>query len=123
MKIINGYDDDADDDEVNEFKEIAKKLTNPDRVDEEELESFKVLQKDLAEDLGNILKEMETFLISQGVKKLSQLSDDKEIKHCKLKITGKMKKTTLHFIWDRPEKQVLEVRLQNFFETFGNFLY
>ena len=68
MKIIQGYDEDVDPDEIVDFKETIKKLTNPERVDEEELESFKVIPKDFAEDLGNILKEMETFLNSNGIK-------------------------------------------------------
>ena len=119
MKIIQGYDEDVDPDEIVDFKETIKKLTNPERVDEEELESFKVIQKDLAEDLGNILKEMETFLNSNGIKSFSQLSDDKELKYYKLKVVGKAKKTTLHFIWDRPDKQIIEVKVQNFYETFG----
>jgi len=118
-KIVAGFDDDADDEEVTDFRDIAKEMNNPDRTDEEELESFKVIHKDLAEDLGAILKDMETFLSSYGVQKLSQLADEKEIKYCKLKVNNKLKKNSLYFLWDRPDKQILEVRVQNFHETFA----
>ncbi len=119
LKIVSGFDDDADDDEVTDFKETATKLRDPERVDEEELESFKVIHENLAEELGNILKDMEGFLASYGLEKISQMVDEKELKYCKLKINNKMKKTTMHFIWDRPDRQTLEVKVQNFYETFG----
>jgi len=119
IKIITGYDDDADDEEFNECKEIGKKMTNPDRIDEEEIETYKVINKNMVEDIANILKEMEEFFISLGIKKMAQLSDEKEVKYCKLRIAGKMKKPTLHFAWDRPDKQIIEVRLKNFYESFG----
>lgn len=119
VKIIHGFDDDADDDEVNEFREINKKMMNPARCDEEELDSFKVINKDLVEDLGNVLKEMDAFLNSIGITELNQLADEKRIKYCKLKLNNKMKKSTLHIIQDRAEKQVLELKIKNFFETFG----
>ena len=40
-------------------------------------------------------------------------------KYCKLKIAGKKKKPTLHFIWDKLDKQVLEFRLKNIYESFS----
>jgi len=118
-KIVSGFDDDADDEEVSEFKETEAKLRDPERVDEEELESFKVIHENLAEELGNILKDMGGFLASYGLEKISQIVDEQELKYFKLEVNNKMKKTTLHFIWDRPEKQVLEVKVQNFYETYA----
>jgi len=59
--------------------------------------------------------------VSYGVQKLSQLVDEKEIKYCKLKVNNKLKKSTLFFLWDKPEKQILEVKVQNFYETYGKF--
>ena len=121
MKILQGYDDEADEDEVLEFKEIAQRLTSAERVDEEELETFKVIDSNILQNICDTLKEIENILSSVGITKLGQFADEKEVKYCKIRITEKIKKMTLHLVWDKPEKQVLEVQLYNLFESFGKF--
>jgi len=118
-KIVTRFEDYANDEALSEFKHIEAKLRDHERVDEEELESFKVIHENLAEELGENLKVLESFLASYGLERISQIVDEKELKYLKLKIHDEMKKTTLHFIWDRPDKQVLEVKLQNFYETYA----
>ncbi len=83
------------------------------------METYKVINKDLAEDIANILKEMEEFFNSIGIEKMNQLADEKEVKYCKLKVNNKMKKPTLLFVWDHPDRQNLDVTIQNLYETFG----
>jgi len=100
-------------------KKLPKKLTSSDRVDDEEMETYKVINKDLAEDIANILKEMEEFFNSAGIDKMNQLADEKEVKYCKLKVNNKMKKPTLLFVWDHPDRQTLDVTIQNLYETFA----
>ena len=69
-------------------------MTNPERIDEEEIETYKVIIYTMVEDITNILKEIEEFFISLGLKEMAQLADEKEVKYCKLMIVSKMKKPT-----------------------------
>ena len=73
-------------------------MTNPERIGEEEIKTYKIINNTMVEDIANILKEIEEFFISSGIKKMAQLADQKEVKYYKLKIAGKMKKPTLHLM-------------------------
>ncbi len=122
IKIIQGFDDDADVEEFNECKETCKKMANPDRIDEEEMETFRIIDLGATQnEIVTILKELDRFFQSLDISTMSQLTDEKEVKYFKVKINGKTKKSTLHFVWDRPEKQALDVYLKNFYETCGKF--
>ena len=68
-KMNQGFDDGANDEEFSEWKEISKKMTNPERIDEEEIKTYKVINNTMVEDITNTLKEIEEFFISSGIKK------------------------------------------------------
>ncbi len=122
IKIIQGFDDDPDVEEFNECKETCKLMANPDRIDEEEMETFRIIDLGSTQsEIVTILKELDRFFQSLDISTMSQLTDEKEVKYFKVKINGKTKKPTLYFVWDRPEKQALDVYLKNFFETCGKF--
>ena len=44
-------------------------MTNPERIGEEEIKTYKVINNTMVEDITNILKEIEEFFISSGIKK------------------------------------------------------
>lgn len=119
LKIIQAFDDDSDEHEILSAGEILKNLTSSERTDEEELESYKLLNAHLMDDLSGHLKEIEQFLSTKGVNELKEITNKSLAKYFKLKITDTFKKSCLHVVWENPEKNSLEITLQNLHETFG----
>lgn len=118
-KIIDGYDDNAGEEEMIEARDTIKKLSDPGRKDEEELDVYKLINPDILAHLSDYIIEIEEFLAKQGVKTFKELSDEKTAKYFKIKITQNLKKACLFVVWDKLERGVFDIVLKNFYETYG----
>jgi len=119
LKLVEGFDEEAEEEQLIEATEIAKRLNNPKRIDELEVENFKPIHTNFVTRLNGLIKEVEDFFVSKGFHKMSDLVDEKIMKYFKVKISQDMKKATLHYICDNPANESILVYLQNFHETWG----
>jgi len=123
VKILEGFDDEADEDQVTDATNIMKGLKNPERVDEEELVNYQLKNEEFIHLIEKILTDMEAFFADKGMTRLSEVVDEKIIKYYKLNITNECKKVTFVALIDKPEKELIEVNIQNFFLSHGKVLF
>jgi len=122
IKLVEGFDDEADADQLLQAAEIVKKLSSPNRIDEVEIDSFKPIPHNFPVQLTNLLKPIEAFFSARGIKSFAALTDETPVQYYKLKVSKDMKKATFHYAYEEPNKKVIVVYLQNLHETWGNSL-
>jgi hypothetical protein len=119
IKLIEGFEDYADEDQVNEATDIMRRLANPERYDEIELDSYRQIQDAFTPKLKDILKEVEEYLASKGLSNFAKVTEDKVVKYYKLTASPEMKKITFHYLYDNPSTSSVIINLKNLHETWA----